>query len=126
MPYPRTPTNVLRLNGSGKAHSARLKARENEVKDARHVKELRARIDTERKAYNVLVGASVPGVLGLSDSPTVWLACKLMVRIDSGNYTTSDAAQFKALLMQLGMTPAARAGLRVDPDNKTGNPFDNI
>ena len=123
MGRPRIPTNILELKGSFKKHPDR--RRKNEPVDDRNVKELRARIDTERKAYNVLIKSACPGVLRMSDSVAVWLACKLLVRIDSGDYTASDAAQFRSLLAQFGMTPAARAGLSI-PEPEKPNPFADI
>ena len=120
MARPRTPTNVLKLRGAYKKNPAR--KRKDEPVDDRALKRITARLDTEKKAYDLLVKSAVPGVLVQADSPAVWLCCKLMVKIDSGDYTASDAAQLTRLFVSFGLTPAARAGLSV-PQPETPNPF---
>ena len=123
MARPRTPTNVLKLRGAFKKNPQR--KRKDEPVDGRSIRRITARLDTEKKAYDLLVKSAVPGVLVQADSPAVWLCCKLMVKIDGGDYTASDAAQLTRLFVSFGLTPSSRASLSV-PEPETPNPFAEI
>lgn len=120
MGRPRTPTNILNLRGSFKKNPQR--RRTNEPQDDRQIRRISSRLDTEKRAYDAILKAAIPGVLVQADSPSVWLATKLIVKVDSGDFTTADVSQLIRLLTAFGLTPSSRANLAV-PQPEKPNPF---
>ena len=123
---PRTPTNVLYLNGSAKKNPDRMKKRAEEPKDERDIGvKAHGRLKTklERECYKELVDNCIPSVLKQCDSTAVMVAAKLLARFVDDDATSAETAQLIKLLGQFGMTPSERTRLKVT-NEKPSNPFD--
>ena len=123
---PRTPTNILLLNGADKNHPERLKERENEPENVNPLGSPPMYLsDDEIKFWEIIEKESIPGVLGEADRQSVALAAKLLAIVwgDEGA-SSAQINQLTKLLSQFGMTPADRSKISI-PGQKKKNAFDD-
>ena len=100
MPRPRTPDNVLQLNGSGKHNAGRLAARKNQPRDKRPVGPCPAYLtDPEKKAWRDLVRDAIPGVLFRSDRVAMESGAKLVAKMR--DQAVSDDARRTAMVRKI-------------------------
>lgn len=124
MPRPRTPTNVLDLRGSFNKHPER--KRKGEPVPEGNLGECPSRLEgLEREAWSELVEQVPAGVLTSADRWSAELTCKLMAKIWKGENTGADMGHLIKLLSQLGMTPADRSKISLEP-KKPANEFEEF
>lgn len=125
---PRTPTNILKLNGSAKRHPERMKERENEPVNTQPIGEPPEFLtDVEKSAFNEIVNISITGVLGQADRISVERAAVLLCKcrgLSDAPASYSEQAQLYKYLGQFGMLPADRSKISI-PKKKKVNSFDD-
>lgn len=124
MPAPRVPTPILDARGSFKKNPQRAAEREDEPvvtdpiggppvcflpsEDGYHSSEAKRLLEL----WNEFVAEAAPGVLNRSHRSALEEMCRLKLKTRSGSAKTGDRANYKAMLMQFGMTPAAQSTVR--------------
>jgi len=129
---PRKPTNVLKLNGTGKLHPERLKERENEPQNINPVGDPPEYLSDEVKdAWHQIALESIDGVLGEADRIALEMCAGLYVKLraepdEDGKAiaTSQDHTHFFRYLSQFGMLPADRSKISI-PKKKPANKFDD-
>lgn len=116
MPRPRTPTNILRLNGALARNPGRHADRLNEPVPSGPVGSPPDWMnDAERESWGWIVGRCPPGVLSNADDGILELAAYLRAQVVGR--TMMNGGRIWALLRQcygeLGMTPASRSKVQV-------------
>jgi phage terminase small subunit len=116
MPKPRKPTALLLLNG-GLAHDKKRYAnRTAEPVPSGELGPAPRHFNAELKAiWNELVKQIPAGVLTCADRIILELACRLTNKMRTEEFTSSNAAQLVSCLSRLGLTPADRSKVQVDP-----------
>lgn len=79
----------------------------------------------EREAWAELVEQVPDRVLTNADRWAAEMACRLMARVWSGDINTGEMGHLIKLLSQLGMTPADRSKINVEPA-KPKNEFEDF
>ena len=69
----------------------------------------------EKAAWAELVRVAHPGLLGRSDRLILEIASKLIVRMRTSDVKTSELNALLAVLAKMGMTPAARLKMNLQP-----------
>jgi hypothetical protein len=126
MARPRKPTAILELSGAFKHDPQRARGDEPQPTGGlgappEYMKQ------TERAAWRELAEVASPGVLTNADRWLVELACRLMARLrDPGTHlSTGESNQLLLCLTRMGMTPADRNRIHVDPA-KTEDPMEQF
>jgi phage terminase small subunit len=116
MPRPRTPTNLLILNG-GLAHDKKRYAnRTTEPVPSGDIGPAPKHLSPAQKAIWKELLKQVPdGVLTNADRIIFELACRLTHKMRTEEFTSSNAAQLVSCLSRLGLSPADRSKVQVDP-----------
>lgn len=110
MARPRTPTNLLLLNGGMKRNPGRYADRANEPKPTGPIGDPPEWLtDFEREAWATFVEEAAPGVLTNSDRGLLELACTLRALVKSRQADSKDRALLKSCYVDMGMTPASRS-----------------
>jgi|ERR1700678_718556 len=76
----------------------------------------------EKAAWAELVRVAHPGLLTRSDRLILEIAAKLIVRMRTSDAKTSEFNALLGVLAKLGMTPAARLKMNLQPLELTANP----
>jgi hypothetical protein len=135
MARPKTPSNVLQLNGAYKKNPNRKPDEGTEPELKAGVGEPPEYLDADAKAlWHEIVSLACHGVLGDSDRLIVELAATLMAefrrggRDETGKPLFSDArlSRLQAALGQLGMTPADRSKVKIPQKAKPANAFSDL
>lgn len=119
MARPRTPSNILELRGSFKRHPE-IK-RPNEPKSPYPIGECPDHLDADdQAAWNEIVSQCCPGVLTVSDRITVEITARLLAELrETGrDFNMTRLARLQSLLASLGMNPADRTKISVEPPSK--------
>lgn len=113
------------MNGTAKNHPARIKARENEIKNVNPIGEPPDYLSDEAcAAWHQIVKESIDGVLGEADRIALEQCSKLYAKSRTEDLTGTEHTQFFRYLGQFGMLPADRAKIQV-PQKKPENKFDD-
>lgn len=121
MPAPRKPAVLLEMSGSLEKHPQR---RRTEPVVAAPFGSPPAHLTKEHKAaWREIAKAAPAGVLTGADRVAVELAARMLVRIRTTDFTAAEANGLRALLGQLGMTPADRSKVSVPNAGTPTNPF---
>lgn len=133
MARPRTPTNVLELNGAYKNHPERRAERENEPEPKAGIGPAPSRFTpVEAEAWDYLVGIAPPGVLGDSDRAHLEITARLLAWSWSCSIEKMEAPKLNKLVQclgQLGFNPADRSKVKVGgkPNHaRPNNAFANL
>jgi hypothetical protein len=122
---PRTPTNILKIRGAGKAYPARMKEWENEPVNVNPIGDAPEWLnEAELKAWALIVDKCIDGILGEADYLAVAIASQIAARCIAGEATHQDETLALRYLGQFGMTPTERTKVAV-PKKKDKNPFDD-
>lgn len=129
MGRPRTATNILERTGAFKIHPGRKKERHQEAKGkGRFPKRVPPHLTAnEKDMWRDIVKRVPDGLLTNSDVYVVEICAVLMVKLrDVGpvEMGSSLMTRLSSELKQLGLSPAARASLNVEPEKKTS--FDDF
>lgn len=124
MPRPRKPTALLELSGAFKANPQR--RRPNEPQESRPLGDPPGRLPSDAVPFwHELVGMCAHGVLKYGDRWAVEIAATLMWRFSMGNEEPGDKNVLRSYLASLGLTPADRSKLSVQPE-KQKNEFADL
>lgn len=129
----RTPTDVLRLKGAFRKDPKRGRERANEPKPTGPLGKPPSGFDEiELEMWAELEDICPPGVLKNADRWVVEIACKLMAKVREDGIggkrgaSVGELSQLNNCLIRLGMTPADRSKIKVDPDKEESNPFEEL
>jgi hypothetical protein len=132
MPTPRKSIAELKLSGTYQTHKARYEHRLNPVSTVlspigaapRHLATL------ERAVWAEVVKNAPEGLLGRPDRIVLEVASRLIVKLRTGEYRPSDVGALLNVLTKLGLTPAARRKLNLEPpvtvEPTTKSPWDEL
>ena len=116
MPAHRKPTNLLLINGSINHDKKRYANRTTEPKPKGKIGAPAKKLSSELKdAWKELVKLVPPGVLTSADRIILELTATLTVKMRSGLMSTGETTQLISCLARLGLTPADRSRVNVDP-----------
>jgi len=123
MARPRTPTNVLKMNGAFDKNPQR----EREDPDTGKLKSCPAHIpEAQQEIWKEIVKAAPKNVLTEADRFGLEICCALLnqFRLDPVEFPAAKLVRLEALLGKFGMTPADRAKVAGPAQKKPqGNPF---
>jgi len=107
MPRPRTPVELLQLNGGYRAdrHGPRQAAPKSELAIGEPPGHL---APDEAAAWREFVRDAVPGLLTGSDRIALEALARLLARSRRQGLTSAELGCLRAFLVQLGATPASR------------------
>jgi phage terminase small subunit len=128
MAAPRKPTNLLLLSGSIAHDKKRYASRTKEPKPNGELgKPPKSLCPELKEAWKEVVKSVPEGVLTSADRIIVELASRLTLKMREGTISTGETAQLISCLSRLGLTPADRSRVSVDPSKATslmpGNRF---
>lgn len=116
MARPRKPTNILKLAGAFRKDPQRLRQREAEPKPNGPLGAPPGWLDDiERECWQWIVARIPAGVLGDSDEGALELTAWLRAQLITRKADRADRALYKAMLAELGMTPASRSKVQAKP-----------
>ncbi|MBW7893683.1 MAG: hypothetical protein H3C27_01115 [Opitutaceae bacterium] len=120
MARPRKPSQVLLFTGAFKEHPERARARQNEPRPEGHPGDPPSHLTAREAAvWHEMIENTVPGQITVSDGLCLELLCKLTVRVRDGDTHPRVLAELRHLMVQLGLTPSARARVSVIPPKST-------
>ena len=121
MARPRTATNILERTGAFKQSPGRKRPKEPKGKGAFPKSAPRHLTADERAMWKDIVKRVPDGLLTNSDVYVVELCAALLVefRIKRGAMSPPHLTRLSSELKQLGLSPAARASLQIEPDKKS-------
>ena len=124
MGRPRTATNILERTGAFKVHPGRKKERKQEPKGKGYFpKAVPRHLSADEKVMWRDIVKRVPdGLLTNSDVYVVEMCAILMAYLRAEGPKEMGSAMMTRLsseLKQLGLSPAARASLQIEPDKKS-------
>jgi len=126
MGRPKTPSKVLAMRGSYKAHPERRPKGEPQG-DEWDNKQPPGLTVAEKKIWKELVAMSPPGVLQVGDRWSVELLVRLMTRYRKakGLLHQAEMNQLIRCLTEFGMSPASRAKVVVKDKGKKADGWDD-
>lgn len=119
-----TPTTIKLIRGADKQHPERFRdVRDEPVPEAEIGDPPKSLKAAQQRIWHEFVEIIPAGVLGNTDRPTLEMACKLMYEFRTNDdMQSAKSGQLIKLLGELGMSPAARAKIRL-PAKQEKNPF---
>lgn len=129
MPRPRTPTPLLEATGALKHDPKRYADRANEPRPTEPLGKAPNHLSpAQKKVWKELAAIAPAGVLTNADRWIVETTVILMTKIRSGSFTSTDTGQLRQCLASLGLTPADRSRVSVEPTKNTepDDPWSNI
>lgn len=124
MPRPRTPTALLEASGQLAHDPKRHAHRANEPQPTEPLGKAPNHLcASQKRIWKELAAIAPAGVLTNADRWIVETTVILMTKIRSGSFTSTDIGQLRTCLASLGLTPADRSRVSVEP-TKTQDPDD--
>lgn len=120
MPRHRKPTNLLLLNGAIDHDPKRYANRTQEPKPTGDLGAPPAHFEEQlTQIWNELVEQVPPGVLTSADRFILEITCSLTLKMRNLTISTGETTQLISCLGRLGLTPADRSRVTVDPSVST-------
>lgn len=128
MPAHRKPIEAHALSGSVQKNPKRYEGRTTEPRPSAPIGNAPDHLSTEaQKVWEELVSIAPKGSLGCSDRLILEIVCVLTVAFRAGLLTrASEVSQLINALGRLGLTPADRAKLNVEPQPEPGPQIDPL
>ncbi len=121
------PTKILELSGAFKHDPARGRARANEPVPNGPLGRAPTYMSVEcKKIWKEILATTVEGVLTEQDRISVELLVTLISKLRSGTLKTPEMAVLSGLLSKMGLTPADRSRVHVEPKKDELSPFSSF
>ena len=125
----RTPTKVLQMRGSGKAHPERMKQRQHEpVGENINPKAPAGFTTQEKRIWQEFIDGAPEGMLQESDRHILEVTVRLMARFrkNKGMMASSDTGQLVRGLSMLGKTPVDRSRVMAKGKGKGNDDWEDM
>ena len=121
MARPRTPTKVLDMRGSFKAHPERKAEREGEPEIEEPIgdppKSLKV---AEKKLWIEIIEVLPEGVLTAADRWNLEIACRMMYKLRKADANAGEIGILQKCLSNMGLTPADRSKVKMPAKKEKG------